>query len=96
MNHSDDGKQLYSLRSQTIERIFADAKEKHFMRYTYLRGLAKLKNADHAYFRLNEPQKARQAQVLLFSYFLFFTISKPFSLFCIIFTNLTPIFENQI
>lgn len=37
------GKALYSLRSQTIERVFADAKEKHFMRYTHLRGLAKLK-----------------------------------------------------
>jgi hypothetical protein len=31
------------LRSQTIERVFADAKEKHFMRYTQLRGKAKLK-----------------------------------------------------
>jgi transcription elongation factor Elf1 len=43
VRHSPEGKELYSLRSQTIERIFADAKEKHFMRYTYLRGLVKLK-----------------------------------------------------
>ena len=34
---------LYSLRSQTIERVFADAKELHGMRYTQYRGLAKLK-----------------------------------------------------
>ena len=40
---SPKGKEIYSLRSQTIERVFADAKEKHFMRYTYLRGLARLK-----------------------------------------------------
>lgn len=34
---------MYSLRSQTIERVFADAKELHGMRYTQYRGLAKLK-----------------------------------------------------
>lgn len=43
IRHTPEGKELYSLRSQTIERVFADAKEKHFMRYTHLRGLAKLK-----------------------------------------------------
>lgn len=43
VRHSTKGKEIYSLRSQTIERVFADAKEKHFMRYTQLRGLAKLK-----------------------------------------------------
>ncbi|SHK29498.1 Transposase DDE domain-containing protein, partial [Anaerobranca californiensis DSM 14826] len=43
VRHTPQGKELYSLRSQTIERVFADAKEKHSMRYTHLRGLAKLK-----------------------------------------------------
>lgn len=43
VRHSPEGRELYTLRSQTIERVFADAKEKHFMRYTNLRGLAKLK-----------------------------------------------------
>lgn len=43
VRHSPEGKDLYNLRGQTIERVFADAKEKHFMRYTHLRGLAKLK-----------------------------------------------------
>ncbi len=43
IRHTPEGKELYNLRSQTIERVFADAKEKHFMRYTHLRGLAKLK-----------------------------------------------------
>ena len=38
-----EGKEIYALRSQTIERVFADAKEKHFMRYTHYRGLAKLR-----------------------------------------------------
>lgn len=43
VRHSPEGKASYALRGQTIERVFADAKEKHFMRYTYYRGLAKLR-----------------------------------------------------
>lgn len=30
----------YAQRKETIERVFADAKEKHAMRYTHHRGLA--------------------------------------------------------
>ncbi|MVX67440.1 IS1182 family transposase [Clostridium chromiireducens] len=33
---------IYKCRKETIERVFADAKEKHSMRYTHLRGLAKM------------------------------------------------------
>lgn len=36
-------KKIYKKRKQTIERVFADAKEKHGMRYTQLRGLQKIK-----------------------------------------------------
>ncbi len=39
IRHSPLGKATYDLRSQTIERVFADAKEKHAMRYTPYRGL---------------------------------------------------------
>lgn len=39
VRHSSLGKTTYALRSQTIERVFADAKEKHAMRYTLYRGL---------------------------------------------------------
>ena len=34
------GKAIYAQRKETIERVFADAKEKHAMRYTHHRGLA--------------------------------------------------------
>jgi len=37
------GKEIYAKRSQTIERVFADAKERHGLRYTTLRGKAKVK-----------------------------------------------------
>ncbi len=36
------GKKLYAKRKETIERVFADAKEKHAMRYTHHRGLARV------------------------------------------------------
>jgi hypothetical protein len=39
VRHSPKGKVAYSLRKETVERVFADAKEKHFMRYTHYRGL---------------------------------------------------------
>ena len=36
--------QLYKCRKETIERVFADAKENHAMRYTQYRGLAQVTN----------------------------------------------------
>lgn len=42
--HSAAGRVSYGLRSQTIERVFADAKEKHSMRYTLLKGLERVRN----------------------------------------------------
>lgn len=41
--HTPKYRDIYKLRSETIERVFADAKEKHMMRYTQLRGLQKVK-----------------------------------------------------
>ena len=35
---------LYKRRKETIERVFADAKEKHAMRYAQYRGLAQVTN----------------------------------------------------
>jgi len=37
-------KERYALRSETIERVFADAKEKHGLRYARYRGLEKTKS----------------------------------------------------
>ena len=41
---TDRGKEIYAQRKETIERVFADAKEKHAMRYTHHRGLARVTN----------------------------------------------------
>jgi transposase/transcription elongation factor Elf1 len=42
--HTPEGKASYARRKETIERVFADAKEKHAMRYTHMRGLTRVKN----------------------------------------------------
>ena len=44
VRHSPLGKETYEKRSRTIERVFADAKEKHGMRYTTYRGLSQVTN----------------------------------------------------
>ena len=43
IRHTEGSKEIYSLRSQTIERVFPDGKELHGMRYTMYRGLSKVK-----------------------------------------------------
>jgi len=42
IRYTQRAKELYRMRGETIERVFADAKEKHGMRYTQLRGLKKV------------------------------------------------------
>lgn len=44
LRHTSFNKRLYPLRSQTIERVFADFKEKHGMRYTQYRGLNRVRD----------------------------------------------------
>jgi hypothetical protein len=42
LRHHQDIKPIYAKRKETIERVFADAKEMHGMCWTTLRGLKKL------------------------------------------------------
>jgi transposase len=42
LRHHKEVKEIYARRKETIERVFADAKEKHGMRWTTLRGHKKL------------------------------------------------------
>ena len=43
LRYTNTNKEIYSKRKETIERVFADMKEKHGMRWTTLRGLEKIK-----------------------------------------------------
>lgn len=42
---TSEHKAIYKKRSETIERVFADAKEKHGMRYTQYRGLERVRDS---------------------------------------------------
>jgi IS5 family transposase len=42
LRHTEVNKRLYTRRKETIERVFADLKEKHGLRWTTLRGLNKV------------------------------------------------------
>ncbi len=44
LRRTERGKEIYAMRKETIERVFADAKEKHAMRYTHHRGLTRVTN----------------------------------------------------
>ena len=44
IRHTEYGRELYKKRSETIERVFGDAKEKHSMRYTQVRGIERVKS----------------------------------------------------
>ena len=72
---------IYDLRKETIERVFGDAKEKHGMRYTQLRGLLKVKmQAALTFACMNLKKLARWGhradRFVRFSY-LFFHIFSP-------------------
>lgn len=42
LRKTEQGKEIYAMRKETIERVFGDAKEKHAMRYTNHRGLSRV------------------------------------------------------
>ena len=44
IRHTPEYQELYKQRKETIERVFADAKEKYAMRYTPYRGLEQVSN----------------------------------------------------
>lgn len=81
--HTPKYKELYSHRKETIERVFADAKEKHGMRYTPYRGLAqvtkwvRLKFAALNLKKLAIHLKRDRRQLLFYAGFIRFPFRNP-------------------
>ena len=44
LRHTEPNKEIYARRKETIERVFADMKVKHGMRWTNLRGKSKIQH----------------------------------------------------
>lgn len=81
---TERGSALYEKRKETVERVFADLKEKHAMRYTHHRGLARvsqwvrLKLAALNLKKLALWAPPFPAFAPLFSFFLFFSFEPHF------------------
>ena len=78
VRHSPIGKATYALRSQTIERVFADAKEKHAMRYTPYRGLTAVSTWVKLKFAALNLKKLAIHKWMLFRLFPPFSCLKPY------------------
>ena len=76
--YTPEYRDLYARRKETIERVFADAKEKHAMRYTQYRGLAQVTNCVKLKFAAMNLKKLAKwkwnARVLSVRSFLFLSI----------------------
>lgn len=75
IRHTPKYKALYEKRKETIERVFADAKEKHAMRYTNLRGLSQVTNwvrLKFAAMNLKKYAIHRWKEIYIYLYFMIF------------------------
>ena len=77
---TDLGKQIYAQRKETIERVFADAKEKHAMRYTPYRGLPAVTAWVKLKFAAMNLKKLAIHKWMLFRLFPPFSYLKPYYL----------------
>lgn len=80
---TDVAKDIYAMRKQTIERVFADAKEKHAMRYTHHRGLAAVTRWVRLKFAAMNLKKLAQW-------------SWKDSMFSLLFVRCCPIYKNAL
>ena len=75
---TERAKDIYAQRKETIERVFADAKEKHAMRYTHHRGLAAVTRWVRLKFAAMNLKKLANRS---WKYFGFYDFSSIFTLF---------------
>lgn len=71
VRYTPEYKALYARRKETIERVFADAKEKHAMRYTRYRGLAQVSKWVKLKFAAMNLKKLAMWKCKLLSFFAF-------------------------
>ena len=75
---TDRAKDIYARRKETIERVFADAKEKHAMRYTHHRGLAAVTRWVRLKFAAMNLKKLANRSWKRFGFYRFSLIFAPF------------------
>ena len=77
VRHTPEYKAIYRKRKETIERVFADAKDKHAMRYTNHRGLSQVTNRVRLKFAAMNLKKYAIHRWKEASICLYFVISQP-------------------
>ena len=75
---TERAKDIYAQRKETIERVFADAKEKHAMRYTHHRGLAAVTRWVRLKFAAMNLKKLANRSWKRFGFYRFSLIFAPF------------------
>lgn len=85
--HTPSIREIYDKRKETIERVFADAKEKHAMRYTQYRGLAQVTKWVKLKFA---AMNLKKYAIHRFGGCLFYSLFCTFSLFWHYFTPFPP------
>ena len=71
LRHVPQIRDTYKKRKETIERVFAEAKERHCLRYTNYRGLAKVTMHVALIFSCLNLKKLARRKGYLFIFFLF-------------------------
>lgn len=91
IRHTLGSKAIYDKRKETIERVFADCKESHGLRYTRLRGLKKNQNQALIIFACHNLKRMAK-------WSWYFTKNKPFSfnIYHYIINYLHPSFKKVI
>ncbi len=77
--HTPPLRELYEHRKETIERVFADAKEKCAMRFTYLKGLTRNLGWVRLKFAAMNLKKYAIHQWHIRTYFIFCRFPRPFA-----------------
>ena len=91
--YTPEYKELYAKRKETIERVFADAKEKHAMRYTFYRGLTQVSNWVRLKFAAMNLKKLARWKTRRLSHTFSLPLSSNFSFY--IFLRPVCFFQNR-
>ena len=95
VRHSELGRKTYTLRDRTIERVFADAKEKYALRYTPYRGLTRVSNWVRLKFAAMNLKKLAQWKWKPALFLWLFNCFLPFFLHKQYFNNKIPLFKRR-
>ena len=79
IRHTEGMKDIYNRRKETIERVFAEGKENHGLRYTHYRGLARVKMSLTLTFSCLNLKKLARWKWKHFRFLFYFDLHSPYT-----------------